>query len=77
MDRTEFFKVKHDRLSHVLLLISGILLLLNVGFAFEKSTPMLVVSSFLIIFGIIVTTFALKLFFNDKNTSESNTFQDS
>lgn len=69
--------MKHDRLSHVLLLISGILLLLNVGFAFEKSTPMLVVSSFLIIFGIIVTTFALKLFFNDKNTSESNTFQDS
>lgn len=69
--------MKHDRLSHVLLLISGILLLLNGGYAFEKSTPMLVVSSFLIIFGIIVTTFALKLFFNDKNTSESNTFQDS
>ncbi|SCU10312.1 Uncharacterised protein [Staphylococcus xylosus] len=67
--------MKHDHLSHVLLLISGILLLLNGGFAFEKSTPMLVVSSFLIIFGIIVTTFALKLFFNDKNTSESNTFQ--
>ncbi|MEB6037122.1 hypothetical protein [Staphylococcus pseudoxylosus] len=69
--------MKHDRLTHVLLLISGLLLLLNGGFAFEKSTPMLVVSSFLIIFGIFVTTFALKLYFNGKNSSKSNTFQDS
>ncbi|WP_436952866.1 hypothetical protein [Staphylococcus shinii] len=69
--------MKHDRLSHVLLLISGLLLLLNGGFAFEKSIPMLVVSSFLIIFGVIITVFAQKLFFNSKNTSKSNTFQDS
>ncbi|MGY0413949.1 hypothetical protein ACW5YJ_12030 [Staphylococcus sp. mip270_02] len=69
--------MKHDRLTHVLLLISGLLLLLNGGFAFEKSTPMLIISSFLIVFGIVVTAFALKLFFNSKNSSKSNTFQDS
>ena len=69
--------MKHDRLTHVLLLISGLLLLLNGVFAFEKSTPMLVISSFLIIFGIFVTAFALKLYFNGKNSSKSNTFQDS
>lgn len=69
--------MKHDRLTHVLLLISGLLLLLNGVFAFEKSTPMLVVSSFLIIFGIFVTAFALKLYFNGKNSFKSNTFQDS
>ncbi|MBF0812849.1 MULTISPECIES: hypothetical protein [Staphylococcus] len=69
--------MKHDRLTHVLLLISGLLLLLNGGFAFEKSTPMLIVSSFLIVFGIVVIAFALKLFINSKNSSKSNTFQDS
>ena len=38
--------MKQDSVTHILLLIAGILIFINGIFAFENSVPMIIVSSF-------------------------------
>ncbi|MCG7340089.1 hypothetical protein MHZ36_12400 [Staphylococcus sp. ACRSN] len=47
-----------DSLTHILLLIAGILIIINGIFAFESSTPMIIISLFFIVVGSICTVFA-------------------
>lgn len=55
--------MKQDSVTHILLLIAGILIFINGIFAFENSVPMIIVSSFFIVVGIVCTVFASLLIF--------------
>ncbi|PHK49285.1 hypothetical protein [Staphylococcus edaphicus] len=59
--------MKTDRLTHVLLLIAGLLLFVNGICAFEQSLPMLLISSLLLISGVCVSGIAVKLFWFNSN----------
>ncbi|OEL03760.1 hypothetical protein AST12_03320 [Staphylococcus succinus] len=57
--------MKADGLTHILLLIVGLLLLLNGCFAFDKSLAMTIVSSIFIIVGLMLSVVSSKLFYNN------------
>ncbi|WP_436855144.1 hypothetical protein [Staphylococcus caeli] len=66
--------MKHDRLTHILLLIVGLLFLLNGAMAFDTTLAMLTVSLILIILGLGITTIAIRLMLSnqEKKHTQSN-----
>ncbi|WP_436860163.1 hypothetical protein [Staphylococcus caeli] len=66
--------MKHDRLTHILLLIVGLLFLLNGAMAFDTTLVMLTVSLILIILGLVITTIAIRLMLGnqEKKHTQSN-----
>jgi len=62
--------MKHDRLTHILLLIVGLLFLLNGAMAFDNTLAMLTVSLVLIILGLGITTISIRLMLSNQSKKQ-------
>ncbi|WP_342610585.1 MULTISPECIES: hypothetical protein [Staphylococcus] len=58
--------MKYDALTHILLLIVGLLLLANGILSFDKTIAMSIVSIIFIIVGLIIVAFGGKLIYDNK-----------